>query len=517
MASALDEIRALVGSAAPVGAVKALERQIEGLAGRLDRLIAVDPANEGLSETLAEIRALMSAGAGAKARENQALERQIAGLADRLDRFASEREGGAASFALSSAGSDGASAALSEAMRELRQMMAGGDSAIHALERRVADLADRIGAAPASPAHDVGLIADEVARRVRGGEEPPASGVTPQQEQTLRLLLSDISERVSEIRRPGFQDETLNALRSEVGRLAERLDRAEDGSADVSALSGAVAGLMDRLDQIRDGASQTAQEAARVALREAMTQGLSPDAASSEEIEALKARQGEAERRSNATLGAVHDTLEKIVDRLAQLEDEVDLRPVAQAPALAPRAAALARAVPDDGFADEPLGVGQTRQLPQAGVRAARSAPSAVPSAVSALAEDLLIDPSEGRGPAASDPPERRDAAAFIAAARRMTQQTAVETPEPASGIAARAASAAQAARAAILAKTGKGDVGKAETSKAAEAGKNEAVAKLAAKAKARAQLDDDEPRRSTSPKRAVRRFRGWPRANVRS
>lgn len=502
---ALDEIRALVGSAAPAGAIQALERQIGGLAGRLDRVLAADPQNEGLGEALGEIRALMSEGAGAKARENQALERQIAGLADRLDRFASAR---VVEHADGPGAPDAVAEAMSGAMRELRQMMAGGDTAIAALERRVADLADRIGAAPAPATPDLGLLAEEVARRVRGeSEDEIYSGVTPHQDQALRELLADISERVSEIRRPGLQDETLHALRAEIGRLAERLDKAENGTTDVSTLSGAVSSLMDRIDQMRESAAETAHEAARAALREAMDQGLGEAAPASREIEELKARQGEAERRSNATLGAVHDTLEKIVDRLAQIEDEVDVRPMAQAaPA---RHVPLARAVPDDGYGDEPLGLGQSQAYGAPAARAgARSGPAPVPSAVSALAEDLLIDPSEGRGRPVDEAPERRDAAAFIAAARRMTQQNAVEAPEPPAGIATRAALAAQAARDAILAKTLKGeapqqDAGKAEVvkAKADKAKPEKAKAEKAKPVSIFPDDDDEDGAREVQPK----------------
>ena len=432
----------------------------------------------------------MREGVGSGAQERKTLERQIAALADRLDGMASAR-------AVSPAdGPDLAPEAVSEAMAELRQIMSGGDSSLRALESRVADLADRIGATPAPLAADVGRIADEVARRLRAAaSEDESVGIAAPQDHALRELLADISERVSEIRRPGLQDETLHALRAEIGRLAERLDRAEDGSADAAAMSNAVSGLMDRIDQMRETAARTAQEAARAALREAMDQGLAGEGASAQEIETLKARQGETERRSSATLGAVHDMLEKIVDRLAQLEDEVDLRVAAPVPAQAPQRVALARAMPDDGFGDEPLGLGHAAPAPQA---RARAVPAPVPSAVSALAEDLLIEPGGARGRAERDEiPERRDAAAFIAAARRMPQQSAVEAPEPPAGIAARAAQAAQAARAALLAKTAKGEVEPAT----AEAAPKEAPArgkfrlgKAKAKAEVKAEVKTEAP-----------------------
>jgi localization factor PodJL len=441
LADQLGRLGETQGATTPPAAVKALERQIEGLAGRLDRLIDADPHHDGLGDALGEIRALMSGGGGAKA-----LEAQIAGLAQRIDRMAADREPGAAQ-------------AMADAVAEMRAMMSGSAAPIARLETRLDELSERIAAPAAASA---------------------AGRASPFQEQALRELLGDISDRVSELRRPALQEETLTALRSEIGRLAERLDRAEDGAGDLAAVTTAVNGLMARLDSgmqsMRAAAAESAQEAAeqaaRLALAQALDKGVASDAG--EAIAALKAQQGEAERRSHATLGAVHDTLEKIVDRLAQIEDEIDERPAkvpaGQAARVEAARPAMARAVPDDGFGDEPLGYGQGVAQGQT-QSPGRAAPAAVPSAVSALAEDLLIDPVDGRGPSHEDVAERRDAAAFIAAARRMTQQKAVETPAPPQGMAQRAAQAAQAARDAILAKTLRAEAdGKAPAVKAVAA-----------------------------------------------
>jgi localization factor PodJL len=414
LSQALGEIRNLVGAAAPAGAVQALERQVVGLAERLDRLVTAEPSAEPFADALGEIRSMMSRAAAAPQAGAQALERQIAALGERLDRLASER------------GSD-VDGAVAEALRDMRA--ASGDAraaALSTLEGRLEDLSGKVEAV--ARAADVDKLADRVAARLSAVmAESAAPPVSSQQEETLRRLVAEISDRVGDVSRPALAESELAALRAEMKRLSDRVVRNEEDSPALVALTRSMSELVERLENMSETAMDAAERAARSALREAVDQGLV--GSGREEIDALRQQQGEAERRAGATLGAVHDTLEKIVDRLAMLEDEVDAQ-AARAPAPPAFAASAAFASEPAPQARPASAASQTQhplvaEEPGDVVLGRRAAP---PVVAASLADDRLIEPSLGRGiQRDDDEAERRDAASFIAAARRMTQKSAEE------------------------------------------------------------------------------------------
>ncbi len=195
----------------------------------------------------------------------------------------------------------------------------------------------------------------------------------------------------------------LQALENQVLRIAERLDRNGETVDAISSLERSMGDLFTQVEETRHAAS----EAAGGSIGDAIARDLS----------SLRAVQDEADRRTQATLNAVHETLEKVVDRLAYLEGDVGTLRAGKAPP-APVPVPMPVSVPDT------------------------AAPIVAPGPASLLgtaAPEVLIEPGSGFTPTA---PARQDLAmefgeprsaqkSFIAAARRASQMLAGATPAP--------------------------------------------------------------------------------------
>ncbi len=101
----------------------------------------------------------------------------------------------------------------------------------------------------------------------------------------------------------------------------------------------------------------TAEQAARRAADQVISLAPSGRESGADEgvrrqLSEIHAAQQEAERRSNETLGAVHETLTRVVDRLVDLEQDIKTRPRPAAPAavaMTPSAPLQAQPLPPIG------------------------------------------------------------------------------------------------------------------------------------------------------------------------
>lgn len=222
------------------------------------------------------------------------------------------------------------------------------EPALDRLNRRVADIAARLDAVSAAPADEafaelggrLEALAERI-ERIAAGQDRPAA-MLGQLHNEITALRQALAERA--------QPDT-EALEAEIRALADRLDRASQGTADAEALAqleAQVAALAGRLDDFgqrpaafarieenlaelqavlattqRD-AVESARDVARAAVREFAA---TADDESNPLIGALKAdlrnlqsAASTADARNQETLEAVHDTLEKVIARLARLE-----------------------------------------------------------------------------------------------------------------------------------------------------------------------------------------------------
>ncbi len=204
------------------------------------------------------------------------------------------------------------------------------------IEQQVAALSDRLEevvhrAGEASRAQEAGLAAglaqsavhwrgvetrlDDISARIGdAGGEAPGMRTPP----TLEPLLRALAEKLDLAAAPQPNSRVLEALERQMAQVSEKLSERlseQQESRDPpwgARLERAIEDLASRFEQSR----QNEHEAAREALREALT-GLP-------EIASLREERKASDFRAQQTLVAVHETLEKVVDRLATLEGDVN-------------------------------------------------------------------------------------------------------------------------------------------------------------------------------------------------
>ncbi len=249
----------------------------------------------------------------------------------------------------------------------------------------------------------------------------PATG-TARMEEAVAHISAKI-DRIAEA--SGADPRALQAIENQVLRIAERIERTGETAETIGAIE---RGMSDLFLQV---------EEARVAVLEAQDSNMADTIV--RDLSGLRSVQDESDQRTRATLNAVHETLEKVVDRLAMLEgDVVALRNRSQEQTvvaqISPKAEIAIAAGAEPVIAEvTPAGASRVSFAPQ------NSAP------------EILIEPGSGFRPSApkteplaEDTPRqdlalaldapRAAQASFIAAARRATQ-VAGAAPKPSRGL----------------------------------------------------------------------------------
>jgi localization factor PodJL len=296
-------------------------------------------------------------------------------------------------------------------------------------------------------------VREDLSARI--AETTPAPAAT----RPLEDLVRGLAEKFETARAPNSDARAFEALERQIGELALRLDRSTTGLSSLPHLEQAIGDLFAKLEETREAALEAAETAAREttrdALREAVAQGAyeSRQAAAdfsinheemTRELVELRHLQDAADQRTHSTLNAVHETLEKVVDRLAMLEEELgDVKSDASHATLASGPApTFVRATRGESNIEPelPAAPAITAEKPRVDPRAPK-----LPR-VDEL-EDFLIEPGRGfPGRAEAEPasandkkrkPDRRAAAVdsavtaradFITAARRAAQAAQAES-----------------------------------------------------------------------------------------
>jgi localization factor PodJL len=184
---------------------------------------------------------------------------------------------------------------------------------------------------------------------------------------TLEPLLRALAEKLDAATASKADSRALEALERQVTQVSERLDRGDPQMG--PRLERAIEDLAQKFEASR----QSEREIFRETLAEFSLPARDEDTV--REIADLREKHNSSDRRAQQTLSAVHETLEKVVDRLAMLEEDViESRAVdpervsakaAAAPAPATRPLAPAYDFDDDDFLMEP-GAGRPLERPQA-------------------------------------------------------------------------------------------------------------------------------------------------------
>ena len=466
-----EEIRNLLAAAvARPMPIENIERQIAALAQRVDAIATLGPSPAALAQVdahLAEIRAALEKPVTAPVLEQ--IESRIEALTGKVEEALSNASG--------SVQLDELTERLDFVHRSLAARMERPAVAVDtvAFEGMMRDIVGKL----AQPARSMDVapgLEDLISRLSDRLDTPAPAG-------RLEELVRDLAEKIDTVSASRADLQALDGLQEQIARLAQRLDKADADTGAFGSLERSISDLFTGLEETRRAAIVAAETAARDAVREGLLASpaeprVSADAQTdhvTRELADLRALQDAADRQTHATLTAVHETLEKVVDRLAMLEDDiVDVRnsaseelsaagplPLfassqrgdgrigshAQNEAPAPR-------LDDRDFLIEPgTGFSPERRLAEAPVRPPFPPDSKPPAPPPSAPSAPPVPPQSGSTQAGSTQ------ANFIAAARRTIQVNA-ENAAPASnrkvanaldGALADARSRARAAAAALL------------------------------------------------------------------
>ena len=310
-----------------------------------------------------------------------------------------------------------------------RAEAAGWSDALAEISTRQRELdAGIAGARDFSRLEDQLLYLTEQIEALRGPAEPAAFG-------RIEGRILELTQKLEALRRPAEPADTVaggmtasERIERKLLELAQKLDAADVRLGGLSDIERSIAALMVELKTTRADAAQEAERTVRAVatelLRDAATAGTEIDTLKQEFVD-FRTSRTETDQRTEQALEALHDTLERLVDRLATIETGVRVAADVQqssaafgprAPAPPPRTAAPAPALrgsPSDLPADHPLEPGsgppQGRTVPPPPTRSAATGPAL-------------------SSPAAAEPATKPN---FIAAARRAAQAAAAESGDP--------------------------------------------------------------------------------------
>ena len=185
----------------------------------------------------------------------------------------------------------------------------------------------------------------------------------------IEEMIGDLARRIDEAARPDASSQGLQALERQIAALTERLDARPANAARTDGLESTLQDLMRYLGGLREETTSAVDRAARAAVADALNRAPGADSSADlsllrHDLAGLKDVHVSIDQRTHSAIGAVNDTLEKIMQRLAQLEDDIGRErpgaasaalpggrmPVAAAPVSRSREADLS------GFGDERLG-----------------------------------------------------------------------------------------------------------------------------------------------------------------
>ena len=374
-----------------------VESEIRRLSNKIDAATARtdNPLLEGVRRDIATLAARVDAvsatvqsastmASQANAESLDGLRREVNGLANRMDRIA------ASSPEASVLG--GLQSQIEILVDRIEALPRRDASSMHALEAQIVKLADKIDsiAAPSREETMLAQLQTEISRLARQFNAAPADEASP-----ALVMLEQVQTYLDKL--PVKQ------------RMTEAAQTPIDGQ---------ISDMFKQIQALRDAAMDATEATERQAEREtadmkamALAQPNDASEALKSELLDLRAQQEAADKRTAETLGAVHQTLERLVDRLSDLESDLcEVRPE-------PVTATPAAQEPKKEPTSEPS-KSKAQQTPQE-VRAEPSIDPLLGSIGVAQRVEVKAEPAQPRmrepGPGAvlSNP------ASFIAAARR--------------------------------------------------------------------------------------------------
>jgi localization factor PodJL len=140
----------------------------------------------------------------------------------------------------------------------------------------------------------------------------------------LEELLHGLSNKLDVAQESHAEKRAVEALERQLAELVAQFDRSTARLSSLATIEETVGDLFSEIERTREVAFEAAESAARKVLNES-DRGY--DAEIGEEIQRWRAVQDEADRRTLSTLTTVHDILNKLFERLANVEEAISQRP----------------------------------------------------------------------------------------------------------------------------------------------------------------------------------------------
>ena len=400
------------------------------IAERLDELLQRTPDNSRLERLTEEIATVRRAIENADSpRSISRLEMSVNELARAVEAALNSRQAAVdASVSNFAAGLDEIRRALDE--RE--------QTAVARLEGRLDEIASRIDGlldrtAPADVIEGLSRRLEALAARMDhlgAGEGPTlaalaevrgeiaairqeSAGRAPAQVDHLEDEIRALADRLDEVTQPNTDMRQLAELEAQMAHLAAELEHSTPRTIALQQIEENLSRLEAHLSDNRQESLEAARLAARDAVKELTAEQIDADLvrALRNDLDSIRTASNEGDQRAQATVESLRDTLNAVVERLAQLEQETGRAAAVQ------QAAAAATARPGEGAAK---------------AAAARGT------------DNRPLEPGSGRPDlaalrelaASAEAPERRTGdrrTDFIAAARRAAQAAAQEAAQAAS------------------------------------------------------------------------------------
>jgi localization factor PodJL len=392
-----------------------LSRQIENLADKIETLPAMRPEviNAQAEQLSARLNEMDASGRGV----SHVLSDRIEALVIRLEDMASKDMAGRQPDQLES---------RIDALQESIETLA--EQGPVAVTRQIEALAGRIESLAA---------ASNLSQLISEGKGPQVARVDLR---PIEDMLRGLAEKIDEAGRPGAETDAFDALEQQISGLAQRLDTAAATRSAESGIERTLQDLVVHLQTLRQDTTAAAEHAARAAMADMGSKGgpASGIAEISNLLSGLRDTHVSSGRETQDAIGAVHQTLETVISRLASIEAELaaERQGPAPRPVMPPRYAEQAQSAARTPEPAASVSIAQEDRI--ASDRIAAERPRAgQPEASSPLAAslDLPLEPGSGR-PRVSTTTAPQDAQSvrqsLIAAARRSAKAATEATTTPA-------------------------------------------------------------------------------------
>ncbi|AOO80859.1 hypothetical protein BHK69_10650 [Bosea vaviloviae] len=467
----IAELRDMVRAPAADPRMDTLSRQISSLSTELSQLREAQPDGREIRSLSQAIEDVRNAILSDRAHDRQAdptqltsLSRQIENLADKIETLPAMRpevinaqaEQLSARLNEMDASGRGVSHVLSDRIEALvirLEDMAGKDMAgrqpdqlesrIDALQESIETLAEQ---GPVAVTRQIEALAGRIeslaaasnlSQLISEGKGPQVARVDLR---PIEDMLRGLAEKIDEAGRPGAETDAFDALEQQISGLAQRLDTAAATRSAETGIERTLQDLVVHLQTLRQDTTAAAERAARAAMADMGTKGgpASGIAEISNLLSGLRDTHVSSGRETQDAIGAVHQTLETVISRLASIEAELAAERQGPAPraVMPPRHAEQAQSTARMPEPAASLSIAQEDRI--AADRIAAERPRAgQPEASSPVAAslDLPLEPGSGR-PRVSTTTAPQDAQSvrqsLIAAARRSAKAATEATTSPA-------------------------------------------------------------------------------------